>query len=255
MLDGRHGWHACHICDVYASAASAVATTNAVAGATKPTRVRSPALVDAEHVAYLAVANAPVTEQSPDDASYSQFVFAAQFVASPLSAVHAKNCVVKACEIESVAVSTGKIPLARASHSVSPAFHVQSPVHAALDVIAAQLSVTGKKSQKPVTESPELVDAGHVAYLLNVNSVVTEQSFDDVSYSQFASAAQFVASLIPVHTEICVFQACEIESVAVNTAEMPLEDTSHAVSPVFHVQSPVHAALDVIATHIMVRGM
>jgi len=232
-----------------------VAATNAVAGATKPTRVRSPALVDAEHVAYLLNANAPVTEHSPDDASYSQFVFAAQFVASPLSAVQAKNCVVKACEIESVAVSTGKIPLAGASHAESTAFHVQSPVHAALDVIAAQLSVTGKKSQKPVMEAPALVDAGHVAYLLNVNSVVTEQSFDDVSYSQFVSAAQVVASLIPVHTKICVIQACEIESVAARTAEMPLKTTWHSESPALHAQSPVHAALDVISAHVMVRGM
>jgi len=125
-----------------------------VAGATKPTRVRSPALVDAGlgagglgdagHVAYLLNANASFTEHSPDDASYSQFVSAAQFVASPLSAVQAKNCVVKACDVVSVAVSTGKIPLAGASHSVSPAFHVQSPVHAALDVIAAHVTVRGK---------------------------------------------------------------------------------------------------------------
>jgi len=141
VLDGRHEWHVYQIIYVHASAASAVAATNAVAGATKPTRVRSPALVDVWHVWYLLKVNAVVTEQSPDDASYSQFVSAAQFVASLLSAVHAKTCVVKACDVESVAVNTTDATN-NASASQSEPFHVQSPVHAALVLIASHVMVS-----------------------------------------------------------------------------------------------------------------
>jgi len=104
-------------------------------------------------------------------------------------------------------------------------------------------------------EAPALVDAGHVAYLLNVNASVAEQSPDAASYSQFVSATQVVASpLFPRHPTTCVVKACDVESVAVSTAEMPLEATWHSESPALHAQSPVHAALDVIATHVMVRG-
>ena len=103
-------------------------------------------------------------------------------------------------------------------------------------------------------EAPALVDAGHVAYLLNVNSVVTEQSFDAASYSQFVSATQVVASpLFPRHPTTCVVKACDVESVAVNTTDA-ITNASASQSEPFHVQSPVHAALDVIAAHVTVRG-
>jgi hypothetical protein len=143
VLDGRHEWHVYQIIYVYTSAASAVAATNAVAGATKPTRVRSPALVDVLHVFHVLKVNAVVTVQSPDDASYSQFVSAAQLVASLSSAVHAKACVVKACDVESVALNI-TTDINDASASQSEPFHVQSPVHAALDVIASHVTVRSK---------------------------------------------------------------------------------------------------------------
>jgi len=105
---------------------------------TKPTRVRSPAL-DVWHVCHVLKANAAVIEQSPE--SYSQFVSAAQLVASFLPS-HAKTCVVKARDVESAANITDAINDSSATHSESEALHVQSPVHAALVLIAAHVKVS-----------------------------------------------------------------------------------------------------------------